>query len=484
VTLMSVDRPVSSEQPALWGPTRGFWILSGVLLLGLNSALVLLSSDFGFALPLLQQPVAWFVGMELAAGVVFLAVVWASSRGYSRNVPVVWVIFVGMAMRCLMMCSSPVLEYDYYRYLWDGAVLAHGMNPFRYAPAQVTDPTPPVPAKLRTLARESAEILPKINHPELRTIYPPVAQVAFAAAHLIRPWSLGAWRCVLAFFDAATVLLLLGILRRLGYPGLLVVIYWWNPLVIREIFNTGHMDVVVLPFALAALMLSTRGRNLCASSALALAVGGKVWPLVLLPVVLSPMWRRPRELLLSLAIFGVMVLLLCAPVCLSGLDNGSGFVSYGLHWRVNESLFRVLSFCIGLALEVCYWDSAEGYMVTRIVAVVLMCGWVGWQCRSIPHRPVEWWERSLLIVTAAFLLSPTGFPWYYLWVVPFLAIRPRPSLVLLNCLLPLYYLVFYFRGRQDGHFFDSVIVWFEYIPVAVVCLWERITSTADRRDRR
>ncbi len=261
---MSMHTPGPAKRPVFWGETSAFWITPGVLLLGLTSVLVLVSGDFGFDLPLVQQPVAWFVCIELAAGMVFIAVVWAASRGYTRKTPVLWLFFVGMAMRGLMMCSSPVLEYDYYRYLWDGAVLAHGMNPFRYAPAQVTDPTSSVPAKLRRLAQESGEVLPRVSHPELRTIYPPVAQVTFAAAHLIKPWSLAAWRCVLAFFDVATALLLLVILRSLGYPSCLVVIYWWNPLVIREIFNTGHMDAVVLPFALAALMLSASGRHICA----------------------------------------------------------------------------------------------------------------------------------------------------------------------------------------------------------------------------
>ncbi len=126
----------------------------------------------------------------------------------------------------------------------------------------------------------------------------------------------------------------------------------------------------------------------------------------------------------------------------------------------------------------------KGYVVTRMLAALVMCGWIGWQCRSVPRMPVEWWDRSLLIVSAVFLLSPAGFPWYYLWVVPFLAIRPRPSLLLLNCLLPLYYLVFYYRGRDEGHYFDSVILWLEYVPVAAVFTWERITAAADRRDRR
>jgi hypothetical protein len=337
----------------------------------------------------------------------------------------------------------------------------------------VAEPGSTVPEGLRNLAAESGDLLPKINHPHVRTIYPPVAQAAFAVAYAIRPWSLMAWRCVLALFDLATALLLVRILRTLHLPLCFIALYWWNPLVIREIYNTGHMDVVALPFVLYAVMLSVQGASIGAAAVLALAVGAKLWPLVLLPVILSPLRNNPRRLLLSAGVFGALVLLIMAPVYLTGLDADSGFVAYGLHWRVNESLFRVVTVGVNTLLDALAWNSVESYAVTRVAVACLMLGWVGWQCRSVPEVPAEWWHRCLLIVAAVFLLSPAGFPWYFLWVVPFLVVQPSMPLLLLNCLLPLYYLVFFFRARHAGETFDAYIVWIEYLPVALamLCQW-------------
>ena len=89
-------------------------------------------------------------------------------------------------------------------------------------------------------------------------------------------------------------------------------------------------------------------------------------------------------------------------------------------------------------------------------------------------------EKCLWIVAALFLLSPTEFPWYYVWVMPFLAIRPRWSLLLLAVLLPIYYLRFYYSARGEAGFFDNVLVWVEYVPVWALLIWE---GYAARRGR-
>ena len=43
--------------------------------------------------------------------------------------------------------------------------------------------------------------------------------------------------------------------------------------------------------------------------------------------------------------------------------------------------------------------------------------------------------RATWIVAALFLLSPTQFPWYYLWLLPLLALRPIWPLLLYTALL-------------------------------------------------
>jgi hypothetical protein len=75
-------------------------------------------------------------------------------------------------------------------------------------------------------------------------------------------------------------------------------------------------------------------------------------------------------------------------------------------------------------------------------------------------------------MSAFFLLSPTQFPWYYLWLVPFLALSPRASMLSLTATLPLYYLRFHFEYRGNVAPFDNGIVWLEFAPAFILLLWE------------
>ena len=78
-------------------------------------------------------------------------------------------ILFGLLFR-LTMWNSPVsLSDDIYRYVWDGRVQLAGINPYRYAPEEDSL------ASLR-----DSTIYTAINHRQIPTIYPPLAQTFFA----------------------------------------------------------------------------------------------------------------------------------------------------------------------------------------------------------------------------------------------------------------------------------------------------------------
>lgn len=97
------------------------------------------------------------------------------------------IIGTGIIARLILIPAQPVVENDFYRYLWDGAVTANGFNPYEYSPKEALNENTEreVPEILKQLAEESGEIIHGINHPHIRTIYPPVAQVIFAVCYFI-----------------------------------------------------------------------------------------------------------------------------------------------------------------------------------------------------------------------------------------------------------------------------------------------------------
>lgn len=454
-----LDKYFSRDCRLSWLKKR--WWLIGLLLIGLHFILASISPQFAYGLDLIEKPVLSFVVLELLACALFFVAVWSLRGLPDSKTSLLWVIVVGIVLRAVMLTSTPILEDDFYRYLWDGAVVANGMNPYIYAPEAVVKDADEqsIPPRLKKLAEESSPIIERINHPTLSTIYPPVAQAAFALAYRIRAWDMIAWRAVLFFFDGITLLFVIALLRQLNLPEVWSLLYWWNPLLIKEIFNSGHMDVIVLPFVLGALFFTIRRKSLWAVGSLALAVGAKIWPVVLLPLVLRPLFSDTRRLVQASGLFLFIILALFYPVLISSLGSDSGFVAYSQRWEMNDALFMFLVWISEFLV------SGSGQFAARIFSLGVLVFWVAWLVRSDPTDSADFCRRFLLIVAALFLLGPAQFPWYYVWLLPFLAIQPRFSLLLLTAMLPLYYLRFFFDARNYVGIFDSGIVWLEYIPV-------------------
>lgn len=445
------------------------WLLAGGGLLACHLVLAALSPRFDYTRDWGAPAIFVLVGVEGLAGLLYWLAV-RDVRDTSHPRLMLWILAVGAGLRVSLFLATPMIADDHYRFLWDGAVLSHGMNPYAYAPGEVlaeteAEDSDTLPPALSKLAQEAGPVLARTNHPHLRSIYPPTAQAAFALAYGLHPWSDRAWRLVLCLFDLATFGLLLAFLRTLRLPLWYVAIYWWNPLLVQETFNAGHMDVVALPFVLAALLLAIRRRPGWAALSLALAAGAKVWPVVLLPLILRPVFTAPKRLLPALGLFGLLSGALFWPISAAGLDPSAGFTAYSSHWEMNDALFMLLGWVVPLFLKGV--GAAVGYnpVVTRSLVLALLTVWILVVVRRAVRDPVDLCERGLGIVAAVFLLSPTQFPWYFLWLLPFLVVRPRPSLLLLTALLPLYYLRFYWSARDQAQIFDQGIVWLEFVPV-------------------
>jgi alpha-1,6-mannosyltransferase len=458
------------------------WGIFGVLIALFGVGLTLVSRRFGYEYEVAEMPVAWVVAGLVLAGAAYALFLPPLIRGSlageaAPTRPIlVGIVAGGVAARLVLLASEPILEDDYQRYLWDGAVTANGNNPYAVSPEdalQLGEHT-----ELGRFAREAATLVGRINHPELRTIYPPVAQAAFALAHLVRPWSLLAWRSVLLACDLATLLLILLLLRECGRSPLWSALYWWNPVVIKELFNSAHMDAVVLPFVLGALLLATRKRYVLAVTSLGLAAGAKIWPVVLLPLVIRPLSTKWQQLAPALGLFGAMMTLWAVPILLGGLDEHSGFVAYVSSWQTNSAHFPALERAIASALDfVGLPETHAGLLGRAVVAILLVCVVLAVNLKPL-ESSADLVNRACIIVAALVLLSPAQYPWYYVWFAPFLAFQPWLGFLVLTATIPLYYAFFHLSARQQAEMFEHVVVWIIWIPV-----WGTVVLDAVRRRR-
>ena len=434
----------------------------GLILAALVIGLAGLSYGFPYGAAIADMPLEVYIVIALIAGAVWAALPFILRERSSKRPAILMIFLIGLLMRGAMFVSLPVLEDDSYRYFWDGAVTARGLDPYAHAPAAVSpntqlSVTTQAPlgsdlAALQTLAIQHETPHSRINYPYVSTIYPPLAQAAFAVAHVIDPFGMTGWRLVLLAADLATMGLLLSLLRAHGRDSVWASLYWWNPVVVMQGFGAGHMDLLLLPFLLATLLFAKQNKVSMAAVALAGATAVKLWPAILFPLIARPLLRRPKALIGASALFAAIVLIALLPQLVHALRPEAGLNAYASEWRTHTFIFAILE-------DFVFAPFADPGGLARIAvagAVVLLAGVLAFRYADQSDLMPALFAA---IIAALIFLSPTGYPWYLIWLAPSLIFVPKLGLLSLYVLAPLYWTRF-----QLGD--DSLLYQWLIVPIA------------------
>ena len=427
-----------------------------------------------------------FAGLMMIAGALYITLFAVIARSMNLKNILAPCILLGIAMRVIFFGSTPVYEDDWYRYLWDGAATVNGINPYAFAPSQANlvdtfGEITPIPAdedlrKLRSLGADLDHWPERINFPYVTTIYPPVAQAAFAFSHLLSPFDINAWRYVLLLIDFAAVAMILLLLREWKRPALWVLLYWWNPIVILTTFNAGHMDVLLIPFLIGTLLLLAKKRPHFAAVSLGAAAGVKFWPIMLAPLIFRA-WRKDIKKLITLALVcGASLIVFLGPMLLSFEFQTSGLSAYANTWIRNAFLFPVLT----TAFETITTDSD---LSARFISAAVPLGYILWSTfrkqidiQTLPHS-------IMVAILLLFIFSPTGYPWYAIWFFMLAPLAPSIGVAAFTITLPIYYLRYSLEYLGQGEYFNAVLVPVEFgIPIFLLCVEVFRTKIARKRN--
>jgi hypothetical protein len=345
------------------------------------------------------------------------------------------------AFRAPLLVRAVDAKSDMVRYIYDGRLQRLGYNPYLVVPAD--------PALAATHTDETRQ-MPSIR---ARTPYPAAAQWFFRLVVTIHESS-RAMKLALVACDLLTIAVLVAWLTSTNRSPWLALMYAWNPLVILEVAHSGHIDALgALLIAVSAWMLST-GRPMRATIAFVLAVATKLLPIVLLPLF----WKRIR---VRDAIAGVVALaLLYLPFASAGTLPLGGVPNVVDYIRFNGPLFKLFAWLLTPR-------AAAG------VAVLSGLGVAGWmRMRTSADDPAAWgWPMAVSLACA-----PVVYPWYLLYLTPFLFARSCAALVAWTfAALPIYAV---WDLARHGHrwFVPGPIEILEYgliVVVAVVTLANR-----------
>ncbi len=363
-----------------------------MLLVALSGAGIgLLAACWGLArLPnLVLAPGAFLVLFSLA----FVAYGCGAFAAYHlrSRLGVATIMAIGLAARVILLPTSPSLSTDAYRYVWDARVAAAGIDAYAYPP------TAPELAGLR-----DSTIYPKLNHPTWRSVYPPPAQAFFRAVYRIEPDSVMAMKIALGIAELLALAVLVLLLRTLDLPAGRLAIYAWNPLLLVEIWGSGHLDALVLGPIIAAALASARRRDGLAAALLGLGTLTKLYPAVLFPLL--PARRRP-------SVVAAFVSVIAGGIIATGSLDHWPWAPIGRY--VREEYFNP-----GLV---------RSFVNEPVLALAVTAAWVlaiAWR-GGATHLA----ERAVPLVAGSIVFAPSVFPWYAVWLVPLLAVTPSVPMI-------------------------------------------------------
>jgi alpha-1,6-mannosyltransferase len=423
---MSTREPSEIPLPNFGALFGALFRASFRLLFGLLFGLVFCLGSLRFSanlfdpfIPWENRPTTLAVGLMVAAGMFYLFAVQLITKIRLPKIGFQWLLILGLLLRILWFNSTPINEDDSYRYFWDGALTYQGLSPYTHAPSDALPVALPMTdflgitttdPRLDLIANEG--FVERVPYPDIQTIYPPVTQLFFFIHHVLAPWDLDVWRAMLLIVDATTLLLLLKLLTALKKSRALVMIYWLNPLLITETMNAGHMDVLLLPFLVATVLLMIRHQHFWATLCLVVAAGIKLWPIILLPFVLLA-WRRynPQNLvrfLLQTALLIAVGCLIMLPQIVGSVAPTSGIVVYSESWQTNAFLFELIKSGFETFADI----DADLLSRCSVVLCLAAFGLFRFRTRFLSRtrsRQSKTSHQDLLALTAClFFLSPTG----------------------------------------------------------------------------
>lgn len=401
----------------------------------------------------------------------FLAALAVMCAGYliALRVPrfpaiVFWSATIGLRLVLLTMEPGD----DLYRYVWEGRVLAAGKNPYLHAP------------DAPELAPLHDAMWKKVEHCESSAIYPPLAEICFAALAKSGGGVL-AFKSAVALADLAICLLLA---RRFGRTSVLA--YAWNPLVLYVFAGGGHCDSLFL-LPLVAAWLAWKNDPVCSADDqnsklksagvdsegdtarfpfyaifLGVAIAVKWLALPLLGWVAWREWERgARRAAVNVLALGALPLLASWAAVCAWTGEGTLHLAPGTFVRYARSAEFIPAFIAALI------PATQFLNEIYLLPIALAWAFAIRRTRTFEHA-AEW------MFFALFILSPLLHAWYFVWLLPFAIATRNAGSVALTISGLAYFWVYHRFNIPDGEWrFTWPERCFIWLPFVALFLWSK-----------
>ena len=352
-----------------------------------------------------------FVSLFLICFVFYIFSILVISRNSKSNLSIrkifFIIVFFSIIFRIILILLKPTLSHDMMRFLWDGRLIFHGINPYLYTPES---------SELNALKDVAYFINYEFKH--TLTVYPPIAQFIFGIAYFFTDGNPFGIKLLTTIFDLMNIFVLTLLMKTINPKNLLsgIMIYAWSPLLIIESTGNGHIEPIPIFFILLSLLFLVKSRIRLLSISYSSACLSKLFPILLLPIFLIHLRNFSRGNIKKFLVwFIITASIFLIPVLLSsGLNLLHQIFWYSQNITYNPSLYRIIELLLPFTSTV---------NIARIVtySAFIVTGFLLLRNKNLENF-IEFAESCLILFGLFLLFAPAVFQWYLIWLLPFVAI--------------------------------------------------------------
>jgi hypothetical protein len=381
---------------------------------------------------------------------------------------------IGIIFRLLFIAILPNLSQDFYRFIWDGRLIAQGISPYLFTPENYIEDASNSFGTIINQAQELYKGMGSLNGSHFSN-YPPVNQLCFAVASVFAGKSiLGSvvvMRIILIAADIGILFIGRKLLLKLHLNPNQIFWYFLNPFIIIELTGNLHFEGVMLFFLIASLYLLHQKKWLGSACLLGISVSVKLIPLLLLPLYYKWFLNNLNKGFFKLAgfyfiVLGTVILTFTPFLSSQFISNFSETIFLWFqNFEFNASIYYIIRW---LGFKIIGWNMIA--IVGKILPLFVILFILLFTFLRKNKSTQQLISSLLFGISIYFLLSTTVHPWYVASPL-LLSVFTKYKF---SIIWSLAVMISYIAYSVDGFSENLWLVALEYFAVSGFFIWELI----------
>jgi alpha-1,6-mannosyltransferase len=368
-----------------------------------------------------------------------------------------WLIIPTMVFHAIAIVNIPLLSDDYWRYLWDGHLNAHGISPYLYTPHDIVN------GQLNDSFL--SEIYPHLNSPYYESVYPPLNQILywFTGTSTTAHNGVIVLKTFMILGNGILFLALYLLTKKLKLSPVIPFLVILNPLLISETSANLHFEAFALGLFLMGLYYWLENKWLLTGVFFGMAVSVKIIPLLFIPFFIQYVgWKKTGKVVIGFV--SASVLLAIPFAGLEVLTHLSESINlYFQTFEFNPSLYTMVTNASSLITG---YDSFQ--FMGPIFGILFIAGYAYIMIKKRSADFNSLMNKFLWVVIIFYLLSTIVHPWYIVYPMV-IGILINNSIGIVCSLLVL---LSYCNYAEISAWWISLVTLIEY-SLLFVYMWKR-----------